>query len=138
MTTRLKSYVSGEWFLGEGDGTPLINPSTGQEIARASTVGLDCKSALHYSRSVGGPAIRAMSFADRGAMLQSMAEALHAHREELLALSTESGGNTRGDAKFDIDGGIQTLSAYAKMVGKLGEGKFLIDGDSRIFGIIFQ
>ena len=130
MTTRLKSYVSGEWFLGEGDGTPLINPSTGQEIARASTVGLDCKSALHYSRSVGGPAIRAMSFADRGAMLQSMAEALHAHREELLALSTESGGNTRGDAKFDIDGGIQTLSAYAKMVGKLGEGKFLIDGDS--------
>ena len=128
--TKIKSYVSGQWFEGECEGTALFNPTTSQEIARASTTGLDYKAALDYSRTVGGPPMRAMSFAERGAMLQSMAEALHAHREELLSLSTESGGNTRGDAKFDVDGGIQTLSAYAKFIGELGEGCFLIDGEN--------
>ena len=105
----LKSYINGTWVAGEGEGTPLMNPTTGVEFARASTQGLDFSSALQYAREKGGPALRAMTFAERGAMLQKMAESLHARREELLALGTQSCGNTRGDAKFDVDGGISTL-----------------------------
>ena len=125
----LKSYINGTWVAGEGEGTPLMNPTTGVEFSRASTQGLDFSSALQYAREKGGPALRAMTFAERGAMLQKMAESLHARREELLALGTQSCGNTRGDAKFDVDGGISTLSAYARMGDELGDGKFFVDGD---------
>jgi len=71
-----------------------------------------------------------MSFAERGELLTAIAGAWHDHRDELLALSTESGGNTRGDAKFDIDGATGTLAAYAKIGATLGPAKFLVDGES--------
>jgi 3,4-dehydroadipyl-CoA semialdehyde dehydrogenase len=126
----LKSYLNGAWVSGSGEGSPLFNPTTGEEIARATTQDLDFSEALSYARENGGPALRSMSFAERAAMLQKMAESLHARREELLDLAAKSGGNTRGDAKFDVDGGISTLSAYARMGEKLGDGKFLLDGEN--------
>ena len=129
-TSVLRSHVCGDWFSGEGEGIPLFNPTTGTEIARCSTLGLDYVAALDYARQTGGPRLRAMSFADRGAMLQAMAESLHAHREELLDLSGISGGNTRGDAKFDVDGAIGTLSYYARLGGKMGDGRFLVDEEA--------
>ncbi len=127
---KLRSWVCDSWVEGEGEGTPLFNPTTGEEIGRASSAGVDFAAALHHARYVGGPALRALNFSERGALLLKMAESLHARREELLALATESGGATRGDAKFDVDGGISTLSAYAKMAEQLGEAHFLLDGDS--------
>ena len=45
------------------------------------------QSALHYARSVGGPALRAMSFAERGAVLKAIADAIQAEREALLELA---------------------------------------------------
>ena len=32
----LESYLSGAWVAGEGEGSPLYNPTTGEVIARAS------------------------------------------------------------------------------------------------------
>src|SRR5439155_246983 len=54
---------------------------------------------------------------------------IHAHRDELIALAVQNGGNTRSDAKFDIDGASGTLAAYAELGAQLGDVKFLTDGD---------
>ena len=38
-------------------------------------------------------------------------------------------GNTRSDAKFDIDGASGTLAAYADLGKDLGDARFLLDGE---------
>jgi oxepin-CoA hydrolase/3-oxo-5,6-dehydrosuberyl-CoA semialdehyde dehydrogenase len=70
-----------------------------------------------------------MSFTQRGEMLRAMSRAMHAKRDELIALAMSNGGNTRGDAKFDIDGAIGTLAAYADLAPQLGDTHVLVDGD---------
>ena len=87
------------------------------------------REALEHARRKGGPALRALSFAERGALLKEMAKAIQAHRDELLDLAVANGGNTRSDAKFDVDGAIFTLQTYAEIGASLGTAKFLIDGE---------
>ncbi len=55
---------------------------------------------------------------------------MHGHREELLDVAMENGGNTRGDAKFDVDGGIAVLAAYAELAGTLGDAPWLLEGEA--------
>ncbi len=129
---RLESYVSGRWQPGAGRLTTLVNPANEAAIAEASSEGVDFGAALAYGRAAGA-ALRALTFAERAGLLKAMAKVLHANREELLDLAQTNGGNTRGDAKFDVDGAIGTLSAYAvtgdAMAARLGDRKFLLDGD---------
>ncbi|MEE2829793.1 MAG: 3,4-dehydroadipyl-CoA semialdehyde dehydrogenase [Myxococcota bacterium] len=127
----LKSYLGGRWQTGSGRTSMLHNPTTGAVVAEACTEGLDFAAALTYAREVGGPALRAMTFAERGAMLMTMSKSLHAHRDELLAMATSNGGNTRGDAKFDVDGCTGTLAYYSKLGAKLGDAHWIIDGESK-------
>src|SRR5688572_31116721 len=72
----LKSYFKGEWREGVGEGAVLRNPATEEVVAQAGTEGLDLVGALAYAREKGGPALRAMTFAERGAMLKAMSKAL--------------------------------------------------------------
>src|SRR5437773_2739341 len=95
----LPSYLCGAWAEGKGDLQTLVNPATEEPLARAGAGGLDRKAALEHARSKGGPGLRALTFAERGALLQAMGDALQTHRNELLDLSVTSGRNTRGDAK---------------------------------------
>src|SRR5512134_2986037 len=125
----LRSYVGGRWVAGTGAAQTLLNPTTEEPLARASSEGVDLKSALHHVRSVGGPALRAMSFAQRGAALKGIADAIQGEREALLELAIANGGNTRSDAKFDVDGAIGTLLSYVELASSLGQTKFLIDGE---------
>lgn len=128
----LKSYLCGDWREGNGGETTLVNPATGEPVAVCSTRGLDLQAALAYARDTGGPALRAMTFAERGALLKRMSTALHEAREELVAASTLNNGATRGDAKFDVDGAIGTLAYYAKLGADLGarhgDRRFVVEG----------
>ena len=126
---RLESYLCGRWVSGEGPAAQLCNPSTDEVVAECVSGGLDFAPALAFARTRGGPALREMSFAARAAVLRGMAAAIHKGREELIALAMENGGNTRGDAKFDIDGASATLAAYADLGEALGARTFLVDGD---------
>lgn len=126
----LTSYVHGAWVAGRGQPAVLVNPATEEPLAETSTDGVDWQKTVSHARDVGGPALRAMTFAARGKMLESLAKAIHAHRDELLGLGIENGGNTRGDAKFDVDGAIATLDWYARLGATLGEHTRLADGES--------
>lgn len=137
----LKSYVGGKWVAGSGKASTLVNPATEEALATTSTEGLDFKAALSFARDVGGPALRKMSFAQRGEMLAAASKAIHAKRDELIGLAIANGGNTRGDAKFDIDGAWGTLAAYAEVAKELGDKHVLVDGEgvqlgrsARLFG----
>ncbi len=124
----LKSYVAGQWVAGKGKATQLFNPTTEEVVAETSTEGVDLGAAVAHARERGLPALQELTFAQRGAALQAAANALHARRDELLDLAQVCGGNTRGDAKFDVDGALGTLAFYAKLGESLGATKFFVDG----------
>jgi 3,4-dehydroadipyl-CoA semialdehyde dehydrogenase len=131
----LKSHLGGRWVeRGGAPGETLVNPATEEPLASVGGGAIDGKAALAFARSRGGAALRALSFAKRGALLGAMGKALQAHRDELLDLSVRSGGNTRGDAKFDVDGAIFTLAAYAEIGQGLGDATFLVDGEGITLG----
>jgi len=125
----LSSYLCGRWQEGTGEPAVLVNPSTEEEMATTSTEGLDLGAAVRHGRGTGGPALRALSFGERAALLEAMSKSIHAHRDELLDLAMKNGGNTRGDAKFDVDGATGTLAAYASLGRALGDSPVMLDGD---------
>jgi oxepin-CoA hydrolase/3-oxo-5,6-dehydrosuberyl-CoA semialdehyde dehydrogenase len=124
----LRSFVSNSWVAGSQPMVPLFNPATLEQLAETSTDGVDFAAALSHARRVGLSALGRLSFAARGKMLAAASKALLQARDELIGLSIDNGGNTRQDAKFDVDGAIATLSAYGELGTKLGETTYLRDG----------
>jgi oxepin-CoA hydrolase/3-oxo-5,6-dehydrosuberyl-CoA semialdehyde dehydrogenase len=110
--TLLRSYVQGGWQTATDEGRPLHDAVTGEEVARISSTGVDFAAALEHGRRVGGPALRELTFHQRAGLLKALSGHLREHREELYAVSARTGA-TLGDSKFDVDGGIGVLAAYA-------------------------
>jgi oxepin-CoA hydrolase / 3-oxo-5,6-dehydrosuberyl-CoA semialdehyde dehydrogenase len=110
--TLLRSYVGGGWHTAPDEGRPLHDAVTGEEVARLSSTGVDFAAALEHGRRVGGPALRELTFHQRAALLKALAGHLREHRDELYAVSARTGA-TLADSKFDVDGGIGVLAAYA-------------------------
>jgi oxepin-CoA hydrolase/3-oxo-5,6-dehydrosuberyl-CoA semialdehyde dehydrogenase len=130
----LRSYLGGRWVAGQGTLLTLVNPATEEPLAQAGSGGVDLDAALDFARRHGGPALRSLSFAERGGLLRGACDVLTAHREELLDLAVANGGNTRSDAKFDVDGATFTLAAYADIGKGLGEARVLVDGEGVTLG----
>ncbi len=131
---RLDSLVSGEWTTPTADPQVLVNPATEESLCECSTAGLDFAAALDFARREGGPALRALTFAERGGLLAALSKAIHGARDALLDVGMQNGGNTRSDAKFDIDGAWGTLAYYGELGAKLGPAKLLVDGDADKLG----
>ncbi len=125
----LKSYVCGRWQEGKSGFTSLVDPSTEEVVAQASSEGIDFGAVLDHAREHGGPALRSMTFAQRGALLKDMSKALRDHRDELFDLSRQNNGTTKSDASFDIDGAGGTLAWYASLSKSLGDRQFLVEGE---------
>jgi len=125
----LGSYLKGQWVTGQAKkAATLVDPTTEEAIATTSTEGLDFAGAMAFARD-GGAALRALTFVQRGELLRAMSKAVHGARDELMKLATQNGGNTRSDAKFDVDGAWSTLAYYADLAAELGDRTFLVDGD---------
>ncbi|MEO0605032.1 MAG: aldehyde dehydrogenase family protein, partial [Myxococcota bacterium] len=119
----------GDWHTAAGEARPVYSAIDRSPIYEVSSAGLDFGAMLHHGRTVGGPALRAMSFHQRAAMLKKLAGALMARKEELYALSRLTGA-TRHDAWVDVDGGFGALFVYAsKGRRELPDDHLLLDGD---------
>ena len=127
--TSLQNYVGGAWNAGEGDPVSLYDPSTEEVIGDVRPKGIDFAGVMRHAREVGGPALRALSFPQRAAALKAISKVIHANRDELIEIAARNGGNTRGDAKFDLDGASGTLAYYAHLGSSLPETAWLPDGD---------
>jgi oxepin-CoA hydrolase / 3-oxo-5,6-dehydrosuberyl-CoA semialdehyde dehydrogenase len=132
--TVLRSYTGGEWRSPAGEGTPLHDAVTGEEVARISSEGIDMAAALDYGRTVGGPALREMTFHQRAALLKALGSYLREQRDDLYALSGRTGA-TPADSKFDVDGGIGVLASYASRGRRaLPNDTVYLDGDVEPLG----
>ncbi len=76
--------------------------------------GLDMAAARQFAIEKGAPALRAMTFIERAAMLKAVAKHLLSEKERFYALSAQTGA-TRADSWVDIEGGIGTLFTYASL-----------------------
>ena len=130
--TKLGNYITGNWITGDGDGQLLYNAVTGDAIAAATSKGLDFKSIAEYARNVGNPALRKMTFHQRGNMLKTLALHLRNHLDIFYKISYQTGA-TKADSWVDIEGGIGNLFANASLRRKFPDEVFCIDGESHNF-----
>jgi oxepin-CoA hydrolase/3-oxo-5,6-dehydrosuberyl-CoA semialdehyde dehydrogenase len=123
----LRSYVGGRW-LAPDSGAPVYDAVTGELVAEVSSDGVDFGAALSYGRSVGGPALRSLTFHQRAELAKAVGQLLREHRDELYQLSYRTGA-TLSDSKFDVDGGIGVLLSYAsKAKRELPNERVLVEG----------
>ncbi len=125
---KTKNYAQGKWIEGEGEGKPLYNAITGEQLATASSKGLDFAAMMDYARTVGGPALAKMTFQERGLMLKALALHLMSIKKKFYAVSAQTGA-TRGDSWIDIEGGIGNIFANASLRRQFGDQPFYVDGD---------
>ena len=129
---RLMSYSAGRWVAGTSRPAILAHAVTGEPFAEIDSTGLDFAAMLHHARSVGGPALRKLTFHQRALLLKALARQLMEAKEEFYELSKATGA-TRTDTWIDVEGGIGTLFAYAsKGRRELPNASFLLDGAPEI------
>ena len=126
---KLENYINGSWITGDGEGQALYDAVNGQLITHATSKGIDFAGMLRYGRETGNPALRKMSFHERGRMLRALALHLTAQKEKFYALSYQTGA-TKMDSWIDIEGGIGNLFANASLRRKLPDEFFCTDGES--------
>lgn len=130
---KLGNYITGQWITGDGDGQLLYNAVTGQPFAAATTKGLDFAAITDHARKVGNPALRKMTFHQRGNMLKALALHLRNHLSRFYEISYRTGA-TKADSWVDIEGGIGNLFANASLRRRFPNDVIAIDGESHNLG----
>lgn len=126
---QLKNYAEGNWVTGKKEGEVLHNAVTGDALYTASSDGLDFGAMMDYARKVGGPALRKLTFHERGRMLKALAMYLLERKEYFYEISSYTGA-TRSDSWVDIEGGIGNLFTYASLRRQFPDERFYVDGDA--------
>ena len=126
--TQLKNYAEGKWMTAKKEGDVLHNAITGDAIFTASSEGLDFGAMMDYARKVGGPALRKLTFHERGRMLKALAMYLLEKKEYFYKISTLTGA-TRADSWVDIEGGIGNLFSNASLRRQFPNERYYVDGD---------
>lgn len=125
---KLENYILGKWINGDGDGKALYNAITGDEVALASTQGLNFADILEYGRKVGNPALRKMTFQERGLMLKKLALYLSKRKDQFYEVSYKTGA-TKLDSWIDIEGGFGNLFANASLRRNFPNKPYHVDGE---------
>ncbi|OUR97183.1 phenylacetic acid degradation bifunctional protein PaaZ [Halobacteriovorax marinus] len=125
---KLLNYALGQWVEGSEDGAKLLDASTGQLVAMASSKGLDFGEMLDYARRIGNKELRNLTFHERARLLKALALHLLEHKNKFYEVSYQTGA-TKIDSWIDIEGGIGNLFVYSsKGRRELPNEKFLVDG----------
>ncbi|MEI2775939.1 MAG: phenylacetic acid degradation bifunctional protein PaaZ [Tetrasphaera sp.] len=116
-TAILPSYLVGSWQSGTGDGAEVKDAVTGETVCRVSSAGLDIAAAVEHARTVGAPALAALTFHERAGIVKQLALALSERKAELYELSARAGATAR-DAGVDVDGGFGTALVFSSLARK--------------------
>ncbi|HEX5345271.1 MAG TPA: aldehyde dehydrogenase family protein, partial [Duganella sp.] len=103
MPQTLQSFIGGRW-IGSEAATPLHSALTNAVIYHTHADKIDFDEAVTYARKTGIPALMHMNFQQRAARLKALALYLLSRKEELYAISHQTGA-TRADSWVDIEGG---------------------------------
>jgi oxepin-CoA hydrolase / 3-oxo-5,6-dehydrosuberyl-CoA semialdehyde dehydrogenase len=124
---QLQNYALGQWIDG-GENETLYNAITGNPLYFAGNQGLDFAEMMHYGRTLGGPALRKLTFHDRGLLLKKLAFYLLERKDVFYKISSYTGA-TKSDSWVDIEGGIGNLFAYASLRRQFPDLPYHVDGD---------
>jgi len=128
----LQHYVQGQWVNSTGKEKQLLNAVNGELVAVVGADGAELKSVLEYGRNIGGPALRKMTFHERGRALKALAFYLLERKEKYYKLSAATGA-TKVDSWIDIEGGIGNLFNYSsKGRRELPDNTFFFEGKPEI------
>jgi oxepin-CoA hydrolase/3-oxo-5,6-dehydrosuberyl-CoA semialdehyde dehydrogenase len=108
----LQAFAQDQWIAPRGTMTAVRSAVTGEPVAQLGETVKDFRAILAHAHNVGGPALRKLTFHDRAKILKALGDAIMARKEELYALSYDTGA-TKSDGWIDIEGGAGTLFAYA-------------------------
>jgi len=129
--TIVPSYVLDSWWT-PADGVasqPVLDASTGEDVAAVSSEGLDLADVVEHARRVGQASLGRLTFHERAILLKQLAQYLSGVKEELYALSARTGA-TRYDSMVDIDGGIGVLfTLSSKGRREMPNSQVYVDGD---------
>ena len=125
---KYENYALGNWVSGNGNETVLHNAITGAEIGTVSS-GLDFSSMMEYARGIGSPALRKLTFQQRGLMLKKLALHLHRVKSKFYPISFQTGA-TKIDSWIDIEGGIGNLFANASLRRQFPDQYFHVEGSA--------
>lgn len=126
---KIQHYIGGKWIEGDGKGEVLHNAITGEPVAAHSIKGLDFKDAYDHARNVGNPALRKMTFQERGLMLKALAFHL-LDKKEIFYESSKATGATRIDSWIDIEGGIGNIFSNASLRRQFPDLPYHVDGET--------
>ena len=112
-TPVLQSLIAGRW-IGSTAARGLHSAVNGRLVTQTHAEEIDFGESLHFARRQALPALLALDFQQRAAILKALATYLQEHKESLYAISAHTGA-TRPDSWIDIEGGFGTLFAYASM-----------------------
>lgn len=126
---KIQNYIQGQWAAGEGVEYVAHNAITGEDFAEVSSAGMDYAAILDYGRKVGGPALRMMTFQERGRMLKALALHLNGLKRKFYDLSWATGA-TKVDSWIDIEGGFGNLFTNASLRRQFPDLPYYVDGEA--------
>ena len=128
-TAQLLNYSRGEWVPGDARSLSDIHSAIdGSLVTKTGSGGLEFAGMLNHARTVGGPALRKLTFHERARIIKGLGLAILARKEELYELNYQTGA-TRKDGWIDIEGGAGTLLSFSsKGRRELPDAHVLLDG----------
>ncbi|HVU15426.1 MAG TPA: CoA-acylating methylmalonate-semialdehyde dehydrogenase [Candidatus Didemnitutus sp.] len=107
-------FIDGKWSRPTGLATtPVFNPSTGEVIAAAPVGGSAEVGAAVAAAQAAFPEWMETPFGDRARVLLNYRELLRAHFDEIAALISREHGKTRGEARGDLQRGVEVVEFAA-------------------------
>ena len=99
----LQSYLGGKWQAGAGQGAALVNPTTGDIVAWASSKRLGFEVPLWSTPAMWEvEELRKLSYGQRAELLGKIADALAVRRDEWFEIARKNSGNTKADASSTL------------------------------------
>lgn len=115
MVEQYGAYIGGKWVEAEsGETSEVINPATGQVIARTAKCGpADVDNAVRAALDAA-PAWGSKTIGERSKVLLKLSQIIMAHQEELARLETlEHGSPIRKTMNFDVPLAAEQFEYFA-------------------------
>jgi acyl-CoA reductase-like NAD-dependent aldehyde dehydrogenase len=130
-------FIGGECVPGNAPRLEIVNPATGEVLGEAPAASKEDVAAAVAAAKEAFRSWRWTTPEQRGEMLYSIAESIHAHRDELIDLETWENGKPRAQSAKDVINAERTFRFYAAAADKF-YGQALLDTQDEIRKIVFE
>lgn len=96
------NYIGGNWIVAGNEGTPVVDPSTGEVIATVPNLGTSEARAAIEAAQAAFPAWRDTTATQRAVLLRRLAELVVEHADDLARILTSEQGKPLREARGEI------------------------------------